>query len=155
MRERETDRKRLSEEKNTKYKKKEITETGRQGGGNEREWAGKDCHPTTHHPTSVFIKRIVSISPGVEAFISLCRCLMSRGPSIVWCWRLQGLAGHGYVGRLSERQLSDYSPAGHSPLQVEWSVPYPFLHPFFPSHPSLHDSCSHETSELTEAWIFL
>lgn len=35
--------------KNTKYKK-EITETGRQGGENEREWAGKDCSPTPHRP---------------------------------------------------------------------------------------------------------
>lgn len=33
--------------------------------------------PTAHHHMSVFIKRIVSISSGVEAFISPCRCLMS------------------------------------------------------------------------------
>lgn len=60
----------------------EITETGRQGGENERERGGRDGSPTTHHPSSVFIKSSVSMSPGVEAVISPCRSLVSRGRGI-------------------------------------------------------------------------
>lgn len=112
----------------------------------ERERAGgkKLLRPTTHHPTSVFIKRIVSISPGVEAFISPRRCPMSRGPGIFWCRRLWGSAGLGKALLLTERQLSDYSPAERSHYRwndlcsITTAIP-------FPLQPSLHDSRRHQS----------
>ncbi|MEQ2245618.1 hypothetical protein ILYODFUR_029812 [Ilyodon furcidens] len=61
---------------------------------------------------------------------------MSWGSSFVWCWRLQSLTGLSKAGHLGERQLADYSPAGHSLLQVEGSIVHPSLNPLFPSvHP--------------------
>lgn len=86
-----------------------------------REWAGK----------AVFIKGIISIGPGVEAFISLCRYLMSWSPSIFWYWRLWGLAGHGKAGHLSER-LSDYRPPeGPCYRWMELSSITSSIHPLF------------------------
>lgn len=85
-------RQRAEEKKNTKYKKERLlrqVDWEERTKGSEQEKIATP-RPTTHHPTSVFIKRIVSISPRVEAFISSCRW---RGHSIVLCWRLQGLAG--------------------------------------------------------------
>lgn len=130
-----------SRKKNTKYKKERLLrQEDRQQRTRERESGKRLPTPsTTRHPTSVFIKRIVSINPGVEAFISPCRCLMSWGPSIFWCWRLWGLAGLGKAGRLSERQLSDYSPAERSRYRwndlssIASSIPF-FLPPL--SHQS-------------------
>lgn len=125
--------------KNTEYKKERLLrQEDRQQRERERE-REKLLRPTTRHPTSVFIKRIVGISPGVEAFISPCRCLMSRGPGIFWRRRLWGSAGLGKALPLSERQLSDYSPARRSHYRwndlcsITAAIP-------FPLQPSLRDS---------------
>lgn len=60
------------------------------------------------------------MNPGVEAFISPCRRLLSRGRRVSPGAAGPGAStGLGKAARLAERQLSDYSPARLLPLQVE------------------------------------
>lgn len=123
---RETERKR-----NTRYKRERLLrQLDRREREREREKVRIDCTPTRRPAqTSVFIRGIVSISPGIEAFISLYRCLMSWGRRISWYWRFQGLAG---VSSVRDNWQITVLP-GLSPLQVEGSL----LFAFPPSLPSL------------------
>lgn len=132
--------------KNTKCRRKRLLrQLDREQKMRESELE-KIAPPPSPHPTRLYLSKQPSVlaqelkplSPGAGAFSPRASASSAAGGR-------RGPAGLGKAGRLSERQLSDYSPP--EGLRYRWKAPSsitPSIQPFSPRQPP-HDSRSHQS----------
>lgn len=114
----------------------------------------KIAPPPMPHPTRLYLSKEPSVlaqelkplSPGAGALSPGASASSAAGGR-------RGSASLSKAGRLSERQLSDYSPPEGLTLQVEGSVFYRSLHPAFFLRASLHMTPGAIRADRAPDWL--